>query len=55
MNNQTAIDTAMQACIKACEDCHRICLTTATRYCLEMGGKHVEPELGFPQFNGHFA
>jgi hypothetical protein len=45
MNNQTAIDPAMQACIKACKDCHRICLTTATRYCLERGGKHVEPEL----------
>lgn len=44
MNKQTAIDPAMQACIKACEDCHRICLTTAMRYCLEMGGEHVEPE-----------
>ena len=44
MKNQTTIDPAMQSCIKACEDCHRICLTMATRYCLEMGGKHVEPE-----------
>jgi len=29
MNKQTAIDPAMQACIKNCEDCHRMCLTTA--------------------------
>ena len=44
MKNPTAIDPAMQSCIKACEDCHRICLTMAMRYCLEMGGKHVAPE-----------
>ena len=44
MNKQTAIDPPMQACIKACEDCHRICLTTAMRYCLEKGGEHVGPE-----------
>jgi hypothetical protein len=44
MKHPTAIDPAMQSCIKACEDCHRICLTMAMRYCLEMGGKHVAPE-----------
>jgi hypothetical protein len=44
MKNPTAIDPAMQSCIKACEDCHRICLSMAMRYCLEMGGEHVAPE-----------
>lgn len=31
----------MQSCIKACSDCHEICLETVT-YCLEKGGEHAE-------------
>jgi hypothetical protein len=32
----------MKRCLQNCEDCHRICLETAT-YCLEKGGRHTEP------------
>ena len=32
---------AMQAAIKACLDCHSMCLQTAMNYCLEKGGRHV--------------
>ncbi|GAB4466492.1 MAG: four-helix bundle copper-binding protein [Armatimonadaceae bacterium] len=33
----------MQQCIEECQNCHRVCLTTAANHCLEAGGKHVEP------------
>ena len=33
----------MQQCIQECLDCHRVCLTTASQHCLDVGGKHVEP------------
>lgn len=32
----------MQDAIKACLDCHSMCLHMATGYCLERGGRHVE-------------
>ena len=32
----------MQECINHCLECHRVCEETAA-YCLQMGGKHVEP------------
>ncbi len=32
----------MQDAIKACLDCHSMCLQMATGYCLERGGRHVE-------------
>ena len=31
----------MEQCIKACLDCHAICLETVT-YCAQKGGKHAE-------------
>ncbi|ODT86183.1 MAG: four-helix bundle copper-binding protein [Nitrosomonadales bacterium SCN 54-20] len=42
MNQQTQTTDAMQQCIDACEECHRICLQTAMTQCLETGGRHVE-------------
>src|SRR5690348_17216561 len=32
----------MLDCIRLCSDCHRACLDT-TIYCLQMGGRHAEP------------
>lgn len=34
----------MASCIQACNQCHQICLQTAMNYCLNTGGKHLEPE-----------
>jgi hypothetical protein len=34
----------LRPCIDACEHCHRTCLQAATRYCLEQGGRYVEPQ-----------
>jgi hypothetical protein len=34
----------MRACIDACLDCYKVCLSTAMTHCLESGGKHVEPK-----------
>lgn len=34
----------MQECITACKECHDECETTLFNHCLEMGGKHVEPQ-----------
>ena len=33
----------MMRCIEACRECARICLEMASTMCLEMGGKHTEP------------
>ena len=33
----------MEECIQNCEECHRVCTDTLT-YCLQMGGKHLEPD-----------
>jgi hypothetical protein len=33
----------MQSCIDTCTKCYQTCLQTAMTHCLEMGGKHVEP------------
>ncbi|MBW4619207.1 MAG: four-helix bundle copper-binding protein [Cyanosarcina radialis HA8281-LM2] len=32
----------MQQCIQNCWDCYSLCLNTATTYCLQQGGHHVE-------------
>lgn len=32
----------MQDAIKACLDCHSMCLQMAAGFCLEQGGRHVE-------------
>ena len=34
----------MQQCIENCVNCHKTCLRMAMNHCLQMGGKHVEPE-----------
>ncbi|MCP2006371.1 four-helix bundle copper-binding protein [Duganella violaceipulchra] len=34
----------MQDCIDACNNCHQACLQTALTQCLQMGGRHVEPD-----------
>jgi hypothetical protein len=36
--------SSMQSCIDNCVRCAQVCLQTAMNHCLEMGGKHVEPE-----------
>ena len=33
----------LQRCIDHCLACHRVCLETASRHCLEAGGPHTEP------------
>lgn len=38
-NGQSSRD--MQECIRACGDCHEVCLQTVA-HCLQMGGKHAE-------------
>lgn len=32
----------MQQCIQNCLDCHSICLSTVSTYCLKQGGHHAE-------------
>ena len=36
------LNEAMQDAIKACLDCHSMCLDTAMNDCLQRGGRHVE-------------
>jgi len=38
------VASPMQDAIKACLDCHSMCLHTAMAFCLERGGKHVEQQ-----------
>lgn len=33
----------MEQCIENCQNCHHICYEMALNHCLEMGGKHTEP------------
>jgi hypothetical protein len=37
-----ATDRNLEICIENCQRCHAACLSTTT-YCLEQGGRHVEP------------
>lgn len=37
------VSPELNACIQACLDCYRTCQQGAAVHCLEMGGKHVEP------------
>lgn len=39
-----ALTPSMTACINDCNQCHLVCLTMATGYCLEKGGHHIAPE-----------
>ena len=34
----------MKSCIEACQRCAATCLQTAMHHCLEVGGKHTEPQ-----------
>ncbi len=34
----------MKSCIEACQRCYATCLQTAMQHCLDVGGKHTEPE-----------
>ena len=36
------VESPMQDAIKACLDCHSMCLRMAMGYCLERGGRHAE-------------
>jgi hypothetical protein len=40
----TSENRDMQDCIDACLSCHRMCLQMAMTRCLQLGGKHTEPE-----------
>lgn len=44
MRHETATKEGIQSCITVCESCHRTCLQMAMNHCLEIGGKHVEPD-----------
>ena len=35
--------SSMQACIDACLNCYRTCLSEAMNHCLEAGGAHTAP------------
>ena len=37
------MDEEMRRCVDHCLACHRVCLTTLSQHCLDVGGKHVEP------------
>ena len=41
-SRRSRIESPMQDAIKACLDCHSMCLRMATTFCLEQGGRHVE-------------
>lgn len=38
------MNSDMLDCIRACHDCHTICLSVATNHCLQLGGQHAEPQ-----------
>lgn len=38
-----AINEKMRECIENCQTCHEVCLEMVP-HCLEMGGRHAEPE-----------
>lgn len=40
----SSISPEMQKCIDACLHCYRTCTEMAMNHCLQMGGRHVEPE-----------
>jgi Domain of Unknown Function (DUF326) len=37
------MDEEMRRCVDDCLACHRVCLTTLSQHCLDVGGRHVEP------------
>jgi hypothetical protein len=42
-NTMHPMDQEMRRCVDDCLACHRVCLTTLSQHCLDVGGKHVEP------------
>ena len=34
----------MKSCMAACDRCSEVCLQTAKHHCLEVGGKHTQPQ-----------
>jgi len=40
----TPVPQELANCIQDCLDCYRTCQQTALLHCLEVGGKHVEPQ-----------
>ena len=38
------MNSEMQQCIENCSKCHATCLQMAMNHCLEVGGKHTEPD-----------
>ena len=43
-SRQSRMESPMQDAVKACLDCHSVCLRMAVGYCLERGGRHAEQE-----------
>lgn len=37
-------DVDIQSCIRECLECYQVCRREAMQHCLEVGGKHLEPE-----------
>lgn len=37
------LDSDVKACIDICKTCAIVCANTAMNHCLEVGGKHVQP------------
>jgi hypothetical protein len=44
MPHQQALNPELRQCIDDCLDCHRACQQTALTHCLQVGGRHTEPE-----------
>lgn len=43
MTHHAHHNEALDPCIQACLDCYRTCQQTAATHCLELGGRHTEP------------
>jgi hypothetical protein len=44
MSHHETSNPELESCIQYCLDCHRQCQQDAMTHCLQMGGKHTEPE-----------
>lgn len=38
------LPSELRRCIEECQNCHSVCLSTASVHCLEVGGQHVSPK-----------
>lgn len=41
---KTSMESALTDCIATCAECHETCEQMIFSHCLEMGGKHVQPD-----------